>query len=41
MREGPSGSHHDEARAEKWDISVSETDDFGGGGGGDVCEGVE
>ena len=40
MREGPSGSHHDEARAEKWDISVSETDDFGGGGE-DVCEDVE
>jgi hypothetical protein len=41
MREGPSGSHHDEARAEKCDISVSETDDFGGGGGEDACEGVE
>jgi hypothetical protein len=40
MREGPSGSHHDDARAEKCDISVSETDDFGGGGE-DGCEDVE
>jgi hypothetical protein len=35
MREGPSGSHQEEARAEKCDISVSDTEDFGGGGGVD------
>lgn len=37
MRDGPWGSHHDEARAEKCDISVSETEDVGvAGGGADV-----
>lgn len=34
MRDGPWGSHHDEARAEKCDISVSETEDVGVAGGG-------
>lgn len=27
-REGPCGSHHEEARREKCDISVGETDDW-------------
>lgn len=43
IRDGPCGSHHEEARAEKCDISASETDEVGdawvsllwcGGGGG-------
>ena len=31
IREGPWGSHHDEARAEKWDTSVDEMEEGGGG----------
>lgn len=34
IRDGPWGSHHEEARAEKCDISVAETEDVGG----DVAE---
>lgn len=41
IREGPWGSHHEEARAEKCDISVSETVEFGLGGGDGVGVGVE
>lgn len=37
-RDGPWGSHHEEARAEKCDISVAETVDVGMGGfGGGDC----
>ena len=28
MREEPCGSHHEDARAEKWDSSVAETEDL-------------
>lgn len=29
-REGPWGSHHEEARREKWESSVGETEDWAG-----------
>ena len=40
IRDGPWGSHQEEARAEKWDISVSETVDAGRGDGDDDGPGL-
>ena len=41
-REGPCGSHQVEARAEKWESSVDETEEgCGGGGGGAGQEGCD